>query len=75
MVDFVVGHTSSEHPWFLNSVNSIPPYEDYYIWANGTTLDNGTRMPPSNWVSGFSVCRTPQRGCKDCETEGPSCYL
>lgn len=53
ILDFVAGHTSSEHEWFTKSVNRTPPYEDYYIWANGTTLPNGTHVPPSNWVSVF----------------------
>ncbi|PVD34601.1 hypothetical protein C0Q70_05877 [Pomacea canaliculata] len=53
VIDFVPGHTSSKHPWFQNSAKKIEPYTDYYIWANGTQLQNGTRMPPSNWVSVF----------------------
>ncbi|XP_076447118.1 alpha-glucosidase-like [Babylonia areolata] len=53
IIDFVAGHTSSDHEWFQNSVNRTPPYEDYYIWANGTRLLNGTRQPPSNWMSAF----------------------
>ena len=54
MIDFVPGHTSSDHPWFQQSANRTSPYEDYYIWTNGTTLANGTVVEPSNWVSSTS---------------------
>lgn len=50
IMDLVVNHTSSEHPWF-NSAVSDPnsPYRDYYIIKKGRK--NGTK-PPNNW-SGF----------------------
>jgi alpha-amylase len=38
IIDLVVNHSSSEHPWFkeaLSSVNS--PYRDWYVWANEDT--------------------------------------
>ncbi|KAK7097053.1 alpha-glucosidase-like isoform X2 [Littorina saxatilis] len=53
VIDFVAGHTSSDHPWFQLSQNRTSPYEDYYIWANGTTLPNRTIVEPSNWMSVF----------------------
>ena len=55
MIDFVPGHTSSDHQWFQLSAERTSPYEDYYIWANGTTLPNGTVVEPNNWVSPFST--------------------
>lgn len=30
-----------------------PEYDNYYIWHPGTTLQNGTRVPPNNWLSDF----------------------
>ncbi|MCL4268915.1 MAG: hypothetical protein KJZ72_05195 [Anaerolineales bacterium] len=34
IIDLVINHTSSQHPWFLEA-NSNPdsPYREYYVWA------------------------------------------
>lgn len=32
IVDLVMNHTSSEHPWFLESRRPGNPYETWYIW-------------------------------------------
>nr|XP_046471321.1 alpha-glucosidase-like isoform X1 [Neodiprion pinetum]XP_046471323.1 alpha-glucosidase-like isoform X1 [Neodiprion pinetum] len=53
VMDFVPNHSSDEHEWFINSMASVDPYTDYYIWKNGTVLENGTITPPNNWVSVF----------------------
>lgn len=53
ILDFVPNHTSDQHDWFKKSVAKEAGYEDYYIWGKGTTLENGTRLPPSNWKSIF----------------------
>ena len=36
IVDLVVGHTSDQHPWFVESKkrNPNPKYKDWYIWTN-----------------------------------------
>jgi glycosidase len=34
ILDFVVNHTGSEHPWFLDAAAS-GPYRDWYVWASG----------------------------------------
>ncbi|XP_060821842.1 alpha-glucosidase-like [Bombus pascuorum] len=54
LLDFVPNHTSDKHEWFQKSLKGIKPYRDYYIWHPGKVLENGTRVPPSNWVSIFS---------------------
>lgn len=54
IVDFVPSYTSSEHIWFQRSANREGKYTDYYIWSDGVTLPNGTRGPPSNWVSTYA---------------------
>ena len=50
IMDLVVNHTSSEHPWFKDAISSKDsPYRDYYIIRKGQK--NG-KKPPNNW-SGF----------------------
>ena len=50
LVDFVVNHTSYQHPWFLESRSSrTNPKRDWYIWKDG----GGPNDPPTHWTSGF----------------------
>jgi len=50
LLDFVPNHTSSQHPWFLESRSSrANPRRDWYIWADAGP-DGG---PPNNWLSRF----------------------
>ena len=50
ILDFVVNHTSDQHPWFLDSKTSrTSAHRDWYIWRDG----KGPGEPPNNWVSTF----------------------
>src|SRR3989344_9302960 len=50
MMDFVINHTSKEHPWFLESKSSLNnPRRNWYIWRN--PKEDGS--PPNNWLSIF----------------------
>src|SRR5271157_1651797 len=50
ILDFVVNHTSDQHPWFLDSKSSrTAPHRDWYIWRDG----KGPDKPPNNWISIF----------------------
>jgi alpha-glucosidase len=50
ILDFVVNHTSDQHPWFLDSRSSrTSAHRDWYIWRDG----RGPGQPPNNWVSTF----------------------
>jgi alpha-glucosidase len=50
ILDFVVNHTSDQHPWFLDSKSSRnSAHRDWYIWRDG----KGPGQPPNNWVSIF----------------------
>ncbi len=50
MIDIVVNHSSTEHPWFKEARTSRDNrYRDYYIWRDPGT-DGG---PPNNWKSKF----------------------
>jgi len=50
MIDQVLSHTSSQHPWFLESRESREnPKANWYVWADPRE-DGG---PPNNWLSIF----------------------
>jgi alpha-glucosidase len=50
ILDFVVNHTSDQHPWFLNSRSSkTAEKRDWYVWRDG----KGPNQPPNNWISLF----------------------
>ncbi|NRR85454.1 glycoside hydrolase family 13 protein [Bacillus velezensis] len=49
VMDFVLNHTSTEHPWFKEAeMNPDSKYRDYYIWRPGTA-----EGPPTDWVSDY----------------------
>jgi alpha-glucosidase len=50
ILDFVMNHTSDQHPWFLDSRSSrTSAHRDWYIWRDG----KGPGKPPNNWLSTF----------------------
>jgi alpha-glucosidase len=50
ILDFVVNHTSDQHPWFRDSKSSrTSAHRDWYIWRDG----KGAGQPPNNWLSTF----------------------
>ncbi|MDS0300151.1 alpha-glucosidase [Halogeometricum sp. S1BR25-6] len=53
VMDLVVNHTSDEHEWFRKSRRREGAYEDYYIWRDGDTDEEGDPTPPNNWESVF----------------------
>lgn len=34
IIDLVINHTSSQHPWFLQASDPSSPYHDWYIWSD-----------------------------------------
>ncbi|APX73305.1 alpha-glucosidase [Companilactobacillus allii] len=49
ILDLVVNHTSSEHPWFKDALKSKDSkYHNYYIWKDGKPDET-----PNNWGSSF----------------------
>lgn len=54
IMDMVVNHTSTDHPWFKAAMSSPDsPYRDYYIIRKGRRK-RGKLLPPTNWVSSFT---------------------
>ena len=55
IMDYVINHTSEQHPWFVESRSSRDnPKRDWYVWKDGkgeTATDKG--QPPNNWQSWF----------------------
>ena len=42
LLDLVAGHTSIEHPWFVDSQRGkASPYNNYYIWTDGWGAPTG----------------------------------
>ncbi len=47
LLDLVPNHTSSAHPWFVESASSRQsPLRDYYVWADPAPGGG----PPNNWL-------------------------
>jgi alpha-glucosidase len=50
LLDWVPNHTSSDHPWFVESRSSRDnPKRDWYVWRD--RKPDGS--PPTNWMSQF----------------------
>ena len=50
ILDFVPNHTSSQHPWFLESRSSSDsPKRDWYVWRDAKPEGS----PPNNWIGAF----------------------
>jgi alpha-glucosidase len=53
ILDFVVNHTSDQHPWFVDSRSSrTSPKRDWSIWRDGKG-DGKDDDPPNNWIAVF----------------------
>jgi maltose alpha-D-glucosyltransferase / alpha-amylase len=56
VTDFVVNHTSDQHPWFQASRNDPDgPYGDFYVWSDTDEKYSGARIifvdtEASNWA-------------------------
>jgi len=48
VLDMVLNHTSTQHPWFRESLNPQSPYRQFYIWKEGKSGEL-----PNNWRSKF----------------------
>lgn len=41
IIDFVMNHTSTQHPWFSQSANNQNDFRDWYIWSDTNPGWNG----------------------------------
>ena len=61
VVDFVLNHTSVEHPWFKDSETPGSKHDDWYVWSDddpGLELYTSELEPllnPQNQVTGFAA--------------------
>jgi alpha-glucosidase len=54
IMDYVMNHTSDQHPWFKESRSSKSnPKRDWYVWRDGKVDATGKLQPPNNWQSWF----------------------
>lgn len=55
VLDFVLNHTSIDHPWFVESAsNRDNPKRNWYIWRDGKK--SGGKKPPNNWTTMTGGC-------------------
>jgi oligo-1,6-glucosidase len=55
LVDFVLNHTSDEHPWFQTAIKDPASKEHgYYFFQEGKVKDRQS-VPPNNWKGFFST--------------------
>ncbi|KAA6464803.1 alpha-glucosidase [Acidobacteria bacterium AB60] len=55
LMDYVINHTSDQHPWFRESRSSRDnPKRDWYVWRDGKNeTSTSPGQPPNNWQSWF----------------------
>lgn len=53
IVDFVMNHSGSTHPWFVKSNNNVSPYRDFYRWNSNNPAVTGP-WGQNVWHSGKS---------------------
>ena len=50
LIDLVASHSSSAHPWFVESASSRDnPRADWYVWVD----PKSDGSPPNNWLAAF----------------------
>ena len=59
IIDFVVNHTSSEHPWFLSAKDKASQYRDWYVWSDTKPSQLGPWGQNAWYQSGGSFYYAP----------------
>lgn len=55
VIDFVLNHTSDEHPWFQKALSDPSSKERGYYFIRKGRYENGKLLPPNNWKGFFST--------------------
>ncbi len=53
IVDLVLNHTSSQHPWFTAAQDPASPKRDWYIWSKEQPQGPGWHKAESGWYYGY----------------------
>ena len=51
VIDLMLNHTSTEHPWFQASLDPASPYRDWYLWSDAKPDSSGP-MGEEAWRPG-----------------------
>lgn len=55
IVDFVLNHTSDEHPWFRMALQDSSSKERGYYFIQKGRIKDGKEVPPNNWKGFFAT--------------------
>ena len=76
ILDFMIGQTSNQHPWFLNSLNPASNYRDWYIWSDHDPGYNGSwGQPVWFYVNGSYLYSTYSEYSPDLNMRNPEVKL
>lgn len=53
IIDFVLNHTSDEHPWFEAARDPQSPFRDWYVWSKTDPGQAGWRVAGSGFYYGY----------------------
>lgn len=54
IIDLVINHTSSQHPWFVDAASSpTSPYRDWYVWSDTSQGNKWTQTPNGYYYAYF----------------------
>lgn len=53
IVDLVMNHTSSEHPWFIEAQDPASPKRDWYIWSETDPQADHWHAGVGGWYYGY----------------------
>jgi alpha-amylase len=65
IIDYVMNHSSDQHPWFQQAAQNDPQYRDYYRWSDGDPGQSGPwgqqvwHWHPSDWYYGLFTGAMP----------------
>jgi glycosidase len=59
IIDLVLNHTSSQHPWFLEAQDPRSPKRDWYIWSQEKPQGPGWHESPSGYYYGYFSANMP----------------